>query len=86
MCEKCDRTVELLGQTLGNNSVVAFSFPGGEPKLVTHTHTECGDPDCYQPEHGGEDDVCRDPKCYFPEKFYGPGYDPAFGYDPDNDR
>jgi hypothetical protein len=43
MCEKCDRTLELLKQTKGLNSgdftYVEFEFPYGEARLVyTNSH------------------------------------------------
>jgi len=77
LCEKCDRTVELIEQTLEDRTaVVSFSFPNGEPKLVRHVHTTCGDPDCYQAEHipvlaraVETDSLCRNPKCYFPDEW-----------------
>lgn len=37
MCEMCDRVVEMIEQTIDGKSVVACSFPNGEPELIIRT-------------------------------------------------
>jgi hypothetical protein len=40
MCERCDRLVELLGQTRSGESWVETTLPGGEPRLATWSPEE----------------------------------------------
>jgi hypothetical protein len=59
MCEKCNRTAALIEQTHGTGSVVAFSFPNGEPRLLSRLPEdqpeEC--PDCGKIHARTADDV-----------------------------